>query len=212
MLDAMKASRIDLPLCAPIYSVSHGQGSVTSILHDNISLRNWYLNNSMVLSVRDGNPGGLFRPNIDICQSGPEDNPYIERQEILLTFLDGAVCRVIKNMINKGYYVYFGAIDDSYPIKQQEFLMGCACDTYILCFNKSDSVRYIRRTIKYLESIFPSKVLCLCLNDVSAKANKLTKVLIFVRNYLAFRKRTYYLSDKVSLERMGELAVKYYAA
>ncbi len=100
----------------------------------------------------------------------------------------------------------------SYPIKQQEFLMGCACDTYILCFNKSDSVRYIRRTIKYLESIFPSKVLCLCLNDVSAKANKLTKVLIFVRNYLAFRKRTYYLSDKVSLERMGELAVKYYAA
>lgn len=114
MLDAMKASRIDLPLCAPIYSVSHGQGSVTSILHDNISLRNWYLNNSMVLSVRDGNPGGLFRPNIDICQSGPEDNPYIERQEILLTFLDGAVCRVIKNMINKGYYVYFGAIDDYY--------------------------------------------------------------------------------------------------
>ena len=40
MLDAMKASRIDLPLCAPIYSVSHGQESVTSILHDNISLRN----------------------------------------------------------------------------------------------------------------------------------------------------------------------------
>ena len=110
----MRISRIDLPLCAPIYSVSHGQGSVTSILHDNISLRNWYLNNSMVLSLSDENPSGFFRPHVDICQSGPADNPYIERQEILLTFLDGAVSRVIKNMINKGYYVYFGAIDDYY--------------------------------------------------------------------------------------------------
>lgn len=110
----MEKSRVDLPLCTPIYSVSHGQGSVTSILHNNISLRNWYLNNSMVLSVSDANPDGLFVPHVDVCQSGPEDNPYIERQFILLTFIDGAVSRVIKNMINKGYYVYFGAIDDYY--------------------------------------------------------------------------------------------------
>ena len=98
----------------------------------------------------------------------------------------------------------------SYPIKQQEFLMGCACDTYILCFNKSDSLKYIRRTIKYLESIFPSRVLCLCLNDVSFRTEKLTKILIFVRNHFALHRRTYYLSDKTSLERMGELVIKYY--
>lgn len=98
----------------------------------------------------------------------------------------------------------------SYPIKQQEFLMGCACDTYILCFNKYDSVKYIRRTVKYLESIFPSRVLCLCLNDVSLGADKLTKVLISVRNCFAFHRRTYYLSNKKSLEKMGELVIKYY--
>lgn len=98
----------------------------------------------------------------------------------------------------------------SYPIKQQEFLMGCACDTYILCFNKSDSIRFIRRTIKYLESIFPSRVLCLCLNDVSLRVDKLTKLLIYIRNYFVFRRRTYYLSGKKSLEKMGEMVIKHY--
>ena len=98
----------------------------------------------------------------------------------------------------------------SYPIKQQEFLMGCACDTYILCFNQSDSIRYIRRTIRYLESIFPSRVLCLCLNDVSVRVDKLTKLLISVRNCFALHRRTYYLSDKTSLEKMGEQVIKYY--
>ncbi len=105
---------VNLPLVSPIYSVSHGQGTVTSILYSNGSMRNWYLNNSMVLSVQDENPSGFFQPHVDVCQSGPEDNPFIERQKILLTFLDGSVNRVIRNMIDKGYYVYFGAIDDYY--------------------------------------------------------------------------------------------------
>ncbi len=74
------------------------------------------MNNSMVLSISDENLSGFFRPHIDICQSGPADNPYIELQEILLTFLNGTLSRIIKNMINKGYYVYFCAIDDYYMI------------------------------------------------------------------------------------------------
>lgn len=103
-----------LPLSKPFYSANHGQGTVTSILHSNPSLKNWYLNNVMVLSISNDGSDDFFHPLLDICQSGIEDNPYIERQKILLTFLDGSVNRIIRNMIDKGYYVYFGAIDDYY--------------------------------------------------------------------------------------------------
>lgn len=103
-----------LPLVSPIYTTTHGQCFVTSILHSNPSLRNWYLNNVMVLSVSNKNSDGLFVPRVDICQSNIGDNPYIEQQHILLTFLNGTVSRVIRNMIDRGYYVYFGAIDDFY--------------------------------------------------------------------------------------------------
>ena len=68
----------------------------------------------MVLSVSNKNSDGLFVPRVDICQSNIGDNPYIEQQHILLTFLNGTVSRVIRNMIDRGYYVYFGAIDDFY--------------------------------------------------------------------------------------------------
>lgn len=104
----------ELPLTKPFYSANHGQGTVTSILHSNPSLINWYYNNVMVLSISNDSSDDSFHPLLDICQSGIEDNPFIERQRILLTFLDGSVNRVIRNMIDKGYYIYFGAIDDYY--------------------------------------------------------------------------------------------------
>lgn len=106
--------KMQLPLVSPIYTVNHGQCFATSILHSNPSLRNWYLNNAMVLSVCRNNSEELFVPRVDICQSNIEDNPYIEHQQLLLTFLNGTVNHVIRNMIDSGYYVYFGAIDDYY--------------------------------------------------------------------------------------------------
>ena len=106
--------KVELLLTPPIDSTNHGQACVTSIFHNNKSMRNWYLNNAMVLSVSNNNPNELFVPNVDICQSGLENNQFIEQQKILLTFLDGCINRIIRNMIDKGYYIYFGAIDDYY--------------------------------------------------------------------------------------------------
>ena len=68
----------------------------------------------MVLSISNDSSDDSFHPLLDICQSGIEDNPYIERQKILLTFLDGSINRIIRNMIDREYYIYFGAIDDYY--------------------------------------------------------------------------------------------------
>lgn len=47
------------------------------------------------------------------------------------------------------------------PLAQHEFLLATAPDAYILCINLSDNLAYIKRTVKYLESIYGSCVLAL---------------------------------------------------
>ena len=42
-------SKTELPLIKPVYSATHGQGTVTSILHSNPSIINWYLNSPIRL-------------------------------------------------------------------------------------------------------------------------------------------------------------------
>ncbi len=104
-----------LPITKPFYSVSHSQGTIGAILYNNPSMRNWYLNNSLVLSARaESFAGDQPRLRMDVCQSNIEDNPYIDRQQLLMTFLDGCISRVIRNMIDRGWYVYFGGVDDYY--------------------------------------------------------------------------------------------------
>ncbi len=104
-----------LPIAKPFYSVSHSQGTTGAIIYNNPSMRNWYLNNSLVLQARaDGLESKQPKLRMDICQSNIEDNPYIDRQQLLMTFLDGCISRVVCNMIDRGWYVYFGGVDDYY--------------------------------------------------------------------------------------------------
>lgn len=74
--------KLELPLAPPVYTVNHGQAFSSAIFYGNDSIRNWYLNNSMVLSVSDHNVNGYFTPNVDICQSGIGDNPVHRTQTI----------------------------------------------------------------------------------------------------------------------------------
>ena len=47
------------------------------------------------------------------------------------------------------------------PLAQHEFLLATASDVYILCINLSDNIDYIKRTVKYLESLYGTPVLAL---------------------------------------------------
>lgn len=98
----------------------------------------------------------------------------------------------------------------SYPIKQQEFITACAPDTYILCINKNDSLNYIRRTIKYLESIFPSKVIALCVNDALSPISLFKFIVLRIKFGLMFLKRTYCLSSEKSLCKLAMYVIRYY--
>ena len=107
-------SKIEYPLVEPIYSTYHGQGAGTAIFTDNPSIRNWYLNEVMILRCSRGFLSGGRTPGINIVNSDWRDNPYIDRLRYEMKYLNGHIHYVIKNMLKSGYYVYFRGIDDYY--------------------------------------------------------------------------------------------------
>lgn len=100
----------------------------------------------------------------------------------------------------------------SYPIKQQEFITACAPDTYVLCINITDSISYINRTIKYLESVFPSKVIALCINDVSSSLSKFGLIKKQIKYKLVSGKTTFCLSSEKSLGNLADKIIHYYTS
>ena len=53
-----------------------------------------------------------------------------------------------------------------YPVAQNELILACQADAYILCVSCEDSIEYVEHTIAYLESIYSSKVICIALSPL----------------------------------------------
>ena len=62
-----------------------------------------------------------------------------------------------------------GGVPD-YPVYQHEVLLGCQADVYILCVCNDVPIDYIKRTISYLEGLFPSKVIAIVISPLSIKS------------------------------------------
>ncbi|MCI8331975.1 MAG: DUF1611 domain-containing protein [Clostridiales bacterium] len=56
-----------------------------------------------------------------------------------------------------------------YPVRQQELLMGCQADAYVLAVCTDNPISYIKRNVNYLESIYHSKVIALAVSPLSNK-------------------------------------------
>lgn len=109
----MKANKInELPLEVPFYSTLHFQGLAGAVIHNNPSIRNWYINESMVLSCSKSFLNGFSSPNIGIVNSCWTDNPNFERQVYQMRFLNGYINHLIRELIDNGYYVNFDGLDD----------------------------------------------------------------------------------------------------
>lgn len=106
--------KIELPLVEPLYSTYHYQGSGTAVLVNNPSIRNWYLNQIMVLTCTRKFLSGFTSPEIDIAGSSWSDNPYFYKKWNGMQFLGGYVNFVIRKLLDAGYYVCFSGIDDYY--------------------------------------------------------------------------------------------------
>lgn len=99
----------------------------------------------------------------------------------------------------------------SYPIKQQEFILACAPDAYVLCVNPSDSLNHIRRSIRYLEGLFPSKVIAICVNSVDPSVKGFKKAGLWAKMTLSFRKRVCFLTDVHMPNILAKTSIKYFS-
>ena len=105
---------VELPLIAPIYSTYHRQGPGSAIVSENVSIRNWYLNQVMNLTCNRKFLTGFTTPEIDIQNSATLANPHIYRSGVSMQFAKGHIHTIIREMLSQGYYVLFGKIDDYY--------------------------------------------------------------------------------------------------
>ena len=57
---------VELPLVPPIYSTYQHQGPGSAILANNLSIRNWYLNEVMILTCNRRFLSGFTTPGIGV--------------------------------------------------------------------------------------------------------------------------------------------------
>lgn len=125
--------KIELPLLSPLYSTYHYQGPGTAILVHNPSIRNWYLNQVMMLTCTRKFLHGFTTPEISLADSAWHANPYFDKQWYTMQFLKGHVHFVIRNLLDAGYYVCFSGVDDYYVegkswYRERHFSHdGCIC-------------------------------------------------------------------------------------
>ena len=130
---AKMKNKVELPLIEPIYSAYHNQGTGSAIIVNNPSIRNWYMNQVMILTCTRKFLNGFTTPEINIAESHWNTNPHLDRKWYAMQFLEGHVHFVIRKFLDAGYYVYFNGIDDYYVegkswYHQRHFKHdGCIC-------------------------------------------------------------------------------------
>ena len=106
--------KVELPISDPIYTTYHIQGIAGAVLTENPSIRNWYLNEIMVLTCNRNFLYGFSTPWVYVCDSSFRKNPHLEKIVIPMKYLDGQIHYVIRKLIDDGYYVAFDGVDDYY--------------------------------------------------------------------------------------------------
>lgn len=104
--------RVELPVVEPFYSTYH-DSIISACLNDNLSIRNWFLSNTIILTCNRKFLYGYTTPEIFV-EDYTFDNPFLDTKWIPMKFLKGHINTIIRNMLNDGYFVYFSGIDDYY--------------------------------------------------------------------------------------------------
>lgn len=110
----MKKKIVELPLGKPFYSAYHFQGVSGAVLPGNPSIRNWYINEAMLMNCNKVFLYGFSSPHMSIPKSSWIENPHLERQVYPTRFMNGYIHKLIRELIDHGYYVNFDNIDDYY--------------------------------------------------------------------------------------------------
>lgn len=109
-----KSKRIELPILEPMYSTYQFHGPATAILASNPSIRNWYLNERLNLTCSRKFLNGFTTPELWVVDATWFTCPYIEQVRVSSRFIGGYINRIIRQMLDDGYYVAFENVDDYY--------------------------------------------------------------------------------------------------
>lgn len=108
------SKRVELPIVDPVYGTYHHQGTSTAIAANNPTIRNWCLNEKMNLACSRKFLSGFTTPEIVIPWSSWWDCPFLQCYVVCSKFVKGYVNKVIREMLDQGYYISFSNIDDYY--------------------------------------------------------------------------------------------------
>lgn len=107
--------KAELPIAAPLYATYQCQIPGTAITTPNPSIRNYYYNRVTKLTcTRRFLREGFTSPELNVLDSGWVVNPHIERLSYNMRYLSSFVHRLIRDLIDEGYYIYFNGVDDYY--------------------------------------------------------------------------------------------------
>lgn len=106
--------RVELPLAEPLYSTYHGQGIATAVIENNKSLRNWHLNQTMNLTCNRKFLHGYTSPQVNVVDSGWNNNSHFIKVLISTQFTKGYINPIVRELLDKGFYVTFEGVDDYY--------------------------------------------------------------------------------------------------
>ncbi len=124
---------IELPLAEPLYSTYHYQAPGTAVICNNKSVRNWYLNQVMDLKCSKRFLNGFTTPEITIEDSSWAVNPYLDKRGMSTEFTRGFINPIIREMIDRGFYVTFGEVDDFYVKGKSWYKEHHFCHDGLIC-------------------------------------------------------------------------------
>ena len=194
--------KIELPLAEPLYSTYHYQGPGTATLVNNPSIRNWYLNQVMILTCTNKFLNGFTTPEISMAESSWSDNPFFDKKWYAMQFLEGHTHFVIRKLLDAGYYVCFNGIDDYYVegkswYHERHFNHdGCICG-----YNQENKTYGGRVTDFHFNSFIVSKRGDTQTDEVSSFNNGKHIGLVTVVDFGRGEQTSYYLNS--SLEKVS---------
>ena len=124
---------VELPIVKPLYGTYQNHGAGSAVLKSNPSIRNWYLNQVMILQCNRKFINGFTTPNIDIPQAWWHNQPYLEQKRYEMQYLSGYVNPVIRELLSDGYYVAFEGVDDFYVPGKSWYKERHACHDGLIC-------------------------------------------------------------------------------
>lgn len=104
----------ELKIREPLFSSYHFQGVATATILENPTIENWFLNNAVILTCERKFLDGFSTPDLRIKNSAIFECPCFDTTYISSRFIEKEYMKIIKNCIDRGFFVGYSNIDDFY--------------------------------------------------------------------------------------------------